>query len=153
LVVLVSGDKIKVDTTELGKLAGLSLKEIKQTVEDPANPADPAKDKAKLPEANAILRDISNRVQPQVANAFSNDRFGPDLKLNMGFKRRFESALELEGVYGADRLADEFYTRVDNLLGDLLALGSAEFSGPESFMALFNRVLDVEFERIASRAA
>lgn len=151
LVALVQAGKTSVDLEELGKIAGLSLKEIKETVEPPKEPGEDDAD-AKLPEARAILRDITARVAPQVQNAFRDNRFDSGLKLTMGYKRSFAKTLEMEGLSSPNLLADEFYGRMDHWIQDVLDLGQSEFSGPESFMAMFENVLDYEFKRLSSRA-
>jgi hypothetical protein len=152
LVALISGDKAKVDLNELGQLAGLSLKEVRQTVDpnapDPnANPAD------NTPAATAVMPDIINRVKPQVLNAFKEDKFGPGLRLTMGYKRKFVKSLESDGVKNASDIADEFYGRMDHWFNDIVTLGRDEFSGVDSFMALFERVLNSEMTRVRTSAA
>lgn len=171
LVTLIQGGGVGVDLEELGQLVGMNLKQIRQTTKPPAAPGDPnapapapapAADpktapttdpkKKNLIEARAILGDIIARVEPQVANAFREHRFNSSTKLHMGFKRRMDTALETEGILSHGTLTDLFYGRMDNFIATALDLGEDEFSGPESFMALFKRALTSEFENvIASR--
>jgi hypothetical protein len=157
LVALVSGGTAKPDLDELGKLAGLSLKEIRQTQQEPnpnadpnADPAaDPATKNAKLPEARATLNEVRKRVQSQVEKSFRDDR--SDLRINMGFKRRFEKDLELHG-YGKIH-ADAFYGRMDHWLEDIVPILKDQFGSTGSFMEYFDRVLDYEMERIENARA
>jgi DNA-binding transcriptional MerR regulator len=157
LVALVSGNKADVDLEELGTLAGLSLKQIRQTVTDPATETGEAarqpnkEDDEQLPEAKATLREIIARVEPQIENAFRSRRFDANLRINLGYKRKFQKALETEGVPSAERVTNDFYGRMDHWLRDVVSLGQDEFSGPESFMAMFNRVLESEFSDLQSR--
>lgn len=157
LVALVSGDKASVDLEELGKMAGLTLKEIRETLapsgtdQPGTTPASNNSPSNRLAEARTVLPEILARVSPQVQNAFKENRFGPEVKFNLGFKRRFAKCLEADGVMSYDNLADDFYGRIDYWLKDILTLGQDEFSSPEAFIDLFTRVLDVELDRIADR--
>lgn len=157
LVALVRAGKTGVDLDELGKLAGLSLKEIRETVEPPAEPGredaeedNGDEDEANLAAARATAKEIVARVQPQVERAFREHRFGSDFRVNMGFKNRMQKAFESEGVTNAANLTDHLYGRMDNWLDDIVSLGQDEFSGPESFMALFQKVLDVELHSLVN---
>lgn len=154
LVALVSGNKADINLEELGKLAGLSLKEVRQTVQEPVVPDeddDDEEDDNALPEAKAIVRDIFARVQPQIENAFRERRLS-NSRVNMGYKRRFQYALESAGVSSPERLTNEFYGRLDYWLENVLSLGENEFSGPEAFMAQFSRVANEEFSRLKKAA-
>lgn len=156
LVALVSAGKTTVDLDELGKLAGLTLKEIRQTTNpDPApDPnADPQQDPAtaedKLPQARTVLTDIQGRVRSQIVNAYRDEKFGKNAaKVTLGFKRKFVHNLETDGVVNASFVADDFYNRLDYWIADMLATGCKTLSGPDAFMAVFERVLDVEFDRM-----
>lgn len=147
MTALLNQKQIKVDIKELGQMTGMTLEEVEQTVNPPApvdpnaDPADPA---AQLPEARATAKEIIARVRPQVENAFKNDTFGPDLQINMGYKNKFEKALEAHGFQYPQTAASEMYGRMDNWLRDVVGLGSSEFSGADTFMSLFERVLDNE---------
>jgi hypothetical protein len=154
LVALIGTGTVGVDLEELGQLAGLTLKQVKQTLKPPAAPGDdpepePADDK--LPEAKATLADIRNRVQPQVYKAFREHRFNADTKITMGYKNKFAKSLETDGVENAVELTEEFYWRMDNWLKDVVSLGEDQFASSESFMAMVERVLDLEFNRIRDR--
>lgn len=165
LVALVSGDKVKVDIDELGQIAGLSLKEIRQTVGDSEGGTDTNDEESsgdsgnreqqggQLPAARVIGQEIKARVRSQVTNAFVTNRFNSDLRINMGFKRRMEKALETYGVQNASSLTNNLYGRMDYWLADVVSLGQDEFTSPESFMSLFERVLDHELTGIANAAS
>lgn len=154
LVSLIKNNKADVDLTELGKLAGLSLKEIRQTTQPEPGPdtgeserQPNEEDDAQLPEARAVIREIVARVGPQVENAFRENRFS-DARINMGYKRTFERALENHVGEKAKTLTDNFYGRLDHWLRDVVSLGQDEFSGPEAFMGMFNRVVETEFDQL-----
>lgn len=163
LVELVKGNKTKVDLEQLGSLAGLSLTEIRQTV---AAEVDPAQDgtqdgtdggtdeesAASVPQTAATVREIVARVRGAAERAFSNNTFGDNPTVNMGFKKRFEKALEADGVRNAADLTNRFYARMDAWCEDVVPLGTSEFSGPESFVALFERVAQGELAEVAKRA-
>lgn len=155
------------DLEQLGTMTGMTLKEIKQTTKpppapgapdpaapapNPAAPTEPAGPKPKnadFTEIHATAQEILNRVRPQVERAFRERTLNRDTKLSMGYKRKFERALEDAGIENAVTVANEFYGRLDNWLGDVVALGESEFSGPDTFMAMFSRVVDIELERIS----
>lgn len=153
LVTLVSGDKASVDLDELGKIAGLTLKEIRETLDDsaPERTGQDNESRGNLPEARATIKEIIARVEPQVKKAFSENKFNADLRINMGYKRKFEKALETHGFLNAAALTNEFYGRLDYWLQDIVTLGADEFSGPESFMAMFGRVIDSELDRLSTK--
>lgn len=153
LVALVSGDKASIDLEELGSLAGLTLKEIRETV-DPQPDPNQDQNAGDLPEAQAILQDIITRVRPQVDNAFRDHRFGPKTKISLGYKHSFERALKISGVQNASDVTDRFYGNMDHWITDALSIGQDQYSGPESFMGMLNRVLDIEFNAVceSSRA-
>lgn len=155
LVELIRGGRANVDLEELGQLVGLNLKQIRQTLQPAPAPGDPAKpapaadpNANNLAEARAVLGDITARVEPQVAKAFREHRFNSSTRIHMGFKHRMDTALQTEGILSHGTLTDLFYGRMDNFIQTTLELGEAEFSGPESFMALFNKMLNAEFETV-----
>lgn len=164
LVALVSKDKAKIDLKELGQLAGLSLSEIKQTLAPPAAPATdpnaPADPNAptdpnapgNISELRQISNEISTRVENQVTKAFREHKFNSDNKISLGFKRRFQKALETQGVVNAEHITNSFYYRMDFWFNDFLTLGEDEFSGPEAFMGVFNRTLKHEIDRAEADA-
>ena len=167
LVALIQGGRAQPDLDELGQMAGLTLKEIRQTTKPPPEPGstdpnapDQGGDNAtgasgsgnqptNIAEARATAREILNRVKPQIENAFKTHTFGPGLKVSMGYRRKFEKSLEADGVYNPTKTAENFYGKLDYWMNEVVSLGEAEFSSAEAFMSLFNRVVDVELERIA----
>lgn len=149
LVALVGQGTTGVDLEELGKIAGLTLKEIKVTTADPA--ADPAPaDKKPTTSSENVVEEITKRVRAQVTRAFMEHRFNPELEVNMGFKKRFEKALEEDGFNATKVRTDNFYGHMDYWLKDITALGQDEFSGPEAFMEMFGRVATFELGRVTS---
>jgi hypothetical protein len=160
IMALIGQNKVKVDLEELGRMSGMTLTEIKETLapdQAPGDPDDdaggsdtegastngatgPAKSNAlrTVPgDVSAVVAEIANRVRPQVENALKNGTFGPDFRINMGFKRRMEKAA------GEDASAQVFQ-RMDNWLADIVSLGADEFGGTDDFMGMFGRVLDHE---------
>lgn len=149
IVELIKGGKAKPDLVQLGELAGLSLKEIRVLADDPTKD-DPAANPTEAPDNLAFRTadDIILRVRPQVENAFRDDKFGPDLKINMGYKRKLEKSLETEGVANAAGVATAFYKKMDRWVEDVVTLGPEEISGPDSFMDMFEKVLTVEIGKL-----
>jgi hypothetical protein len=167
LTALIQNQMGKPDLKELGQMVGMTLEEVQQTVAPPPAPApatDPAegdpnnapagdgakKNRSGLTEVTATGKEIANRVRGQVEAAFRENRFGKDLQINMGYKRKFERALDAHGVRDAIGLTNRLYSRMDNWCADVTALGESEFSGPDSFMGLFDKVLNNEIEAISA---
>lgn len=166
LVALINKDKAMPDLEQLGQMAGMTLKQVRQTAKpapapgqtDPNAPADPAapgkaakgttSGNTDFTEVVATTEDILNRVRPQIERAFRDHSLGSDTQISMGYKRKFEKALEYAGVTNAVKVANDFYGRLDHWLKDVVTLGEAEFSGPDSFMSMFSRVVNLELERI-----
>jgi hypothetical protein len=159
LVALISAGRAKPDLDELGQIAGLSLKEIQQTVADP-NATDPnstdtstgnlsGDQTESAPNAAAILSEILARVDGQVSSAFRDHKFNKNFRVNMGYKKSFKKALERDGVENSVGATEMFYSRLDAWLGDAVALGETEFSGPESFNSKFEQVASYELARIS----
>jgi len=179
LTAMVNKGTVKVDTTELGQMVGMTLTEVKQTLAPPAAPADPnappadpnapapapakkapgkpktdpgkapaspgkGNARASMSTVNATVEEIASRVRGQIEAAFRDNRFDGDLKVNMGYKRKFERALAAEGVDSPIDVSTMIYERMDNWVQDVVALGRTEFSSVDSFMGLFERVLDNE---------
>jgi hypothetical protein len=151
---LISGGKAKPDLDELGKLAGMTLKEIRQTTADP-NATDPnatgtgaagdpttgpAESGTSTGQTAATVKEIVARVRPQVENAMRDGRFGPDLRLNMGFKNRFRTALEADGVMNPSEKTEQFYSMSDVMMQELVRLDN-EFSTPDSFVSMVDSLL------------
>lgn len=100
----------------------------------------------------ATARQISARIAQQVTNAFQKETFGKTFTPSLGYRRRFEESLKAEGHSdgSALELTDSFYTRIDRWLSDVIELGPKEFEGPDDFMALFDRLVETEIERLGA---
>lgn len=153
---LIAKDKIGIDLDELGKLSGMTLKQIRQTTApssdqqgtgDSGGTADPSNVNPGT-EATNVLSEIVKRVSRQVENAFRERRFGKDARFNLGYKNRFRAALEIDEVENPDESTDLFYGRMDNWISVMSELGQREWSNAESFMAMFSQALKTEYERI-----
>lgn len=155
---LISGGKAKPDLDELGKLAGMSLTEIRQTTQDTTDPAatgatgdgttGPAQSGTSPGQTARTVKEIINRVRPQVEKAMREDRFGPDLQINMGYKNQFQRSLEADGVSRPSTRTEGLYNRMDYVLSDLVSLGPSEFSSPDAFVDLFGTMLDNEVKEL-----
>lgn len=167
LTALIDKDKVKPDVEELGQLAGLTLTEVRETLQDPES--DPESDPQESPDDNqqtdrititpkasksvkAVAREIVNRVTPQVESAFRSQSFNKDLQIDMGFKRRMENALKEAGFVYALASTNSLYGSLDNWLVDVVALGQSSFSGPEEFIQMFERVMNAELEKLFDAA-
>jgi len=162
---LVSSGKAMPDLEELGSLAGLSLKEVEETVKEPepvdpnAEPdADPAeeggdggdggtarvKGGARTGSARAVVKEIVNRVRSQVESADRLNIFDKNLDISMGFKHRMAQSLCAQGMENYDTAVEKIYTTMDSWIDTVLEYGAD--LGPEDFMALFERKLQAEVD-------
>lgn len=157
LIKLVDKDKISVDLKELGEISGMTLTEIKQTIAEPPAPdsnTDPAPDPASnvafpfQTDLQAVVTEIIARVKPQVESAFRTNTFNAATQINMGFKRKFEKALEDNGVPYPVATASEVYGRLDRWVDDSVKLGQENYEGPEGWMSMFTKVLKSEVKRL-----
>lgn len=98
----------------------------------------------------ATTKAISARIKTQVEKAWREKTFGKDFKPTLGYRRRFEESLKAEGASAGSALAiaEDFYTRVQAWMDDVIGLGMGEYSGPDDFMAMFDRLLDTEVEEL-----
>jgi hypothetical protein len=158
IVSLINANKAKIDLEELGKMAGMTLTEIQQTLTPPPDPAadpaadpnaDPAADPAstnrtRRDESRAVAKEIVDRVRPQIEAAFRASTFD-GVKVNMGYKRKMEKALIADG-YAASPIAasNQIFGKMDNWVSDALTLEPTDYSSPNEFMDIFSRVLDLE---------
>lgn len=161
LVALIQAGGTGVDLNDLGQMAGLTLKQVKQTVA-PQTPAPEPDDKpvsadtadtkdAKSSKNRAfhvaeVKQAILERVNGQVSNAFSRGAFDKTFTLNMGFKRRMAQALVLAGVRDVDSAVDGMFGRLDDWADD--TTGSDYYDSAEKFNADFERLLDYEIDRV-----
>ena len=160
MLALLNQNKLKFDIEELGQIAGMTLKEVRQTVQDPAadpaqqdagaNPPDAAAGPAaraatvtggmslatlerRAEDVSAVAKEICDRVRPQIEKAIKSETFGPELRVNMGFKRRMEQAAGVP--------VENLYAVMDAWLKDIVSLGPDEFTDVDDFMRTFDRVL------------
>ena len=166
LVSLVAKDKIKPDIDELGKIAGMTFTEIRETTQAPTpdDPSEAGEEGGGAPgpdapgggglgegaeDGSAIATEIFNRVRPQIENAWNAGTFGPSLRVSMGYKRKLEMTLARAGVFAPINRASVFYNFMDNWFQDVLALGKDGFDSPESFLRLFKAVLNSQLTEVA----
>lgn len=163
LVALVNGGKIKLDLEELGQMTGMTLTEVKETLappeDDPADPEDPEGDPApgnasntalQRRESRAVAKEINARVRGQVEAGMRADEWPS--QISMGFKRKMEKAIVTDGYSSSPISAtNDLYGRMDHWLTDVTSsMKPSDFSGPEEFMAIFDRVLDNELNNVGS---
>lgn len=150
----------KLDLDEIGMALGMSLTEVRTTTrDDPEAPDGPGSDDRVdrdrntsdgprgVGEPRATGREVAARVRSQVEKAWHEKRFGKNLKLDFGYRRRFLQSLVAEGCSQdkAESLTSEFYDRLHLWTEDVLNL---DFSSVNDFMSLFERNVDNEIERL-----
>ena len=164
LTELVRSDKAKPDLEELGVMAGLTLKEIREVTADGSSDPEvdpriarqnPAADKGTGPkgtgEPRSTAKAIAARIQPQVVNAFNEGRFGPGFKLDMGYKRRMEEAFKFEGVRDATLRVDELYEKMDYFVRYVSEYASSDFQSADQFVEYFWTKLNREVDALVAR--
>lgn len=168
---LVTGNRANVDFEELSAVTGLTITEIKQTLQDPnADPDDevdpnsnPDKDnrqrnrtdkKTSKPKgvgsARATGKSVSSRIRGQVTKAWREDTFGTTFEPEMGFRRQFQDALVEDGFSAHfSRLAmEQFYEDFESWLQDAVKLGKEAYSGPDEFMLMVDHLLEFMFDEL-----
>lgn len=158
---LITNDKASVDLDELGMALGMTIKEMRQStaeeVDDDGNPVDTRdrqsrtdRDKGRrgVGEPRATAREISNRVRLQVEKAWREQNFGEGFKPSLGYQRRMTESFRIEGHKEPETITTDLYGRLDRWLTEATSLGADEYSGPQDFMAMFDRLLDSELERV-----
>lgn len=162
---LIRSGAAKPDLDQLGQAIGLTLSEVRQVTVDPEAPDETSTDTSArerrragtgprgVDQPRATAARISSRLREQVEAAWKRQTFGTDaFRPSLGYRRRFENALIAEGCEQgeATKLTEGFYGRVERWADDALSLGRSEYSGPDEFTAMFDRLLDSEIERLAS---
>lgn len=148
----------KPDIEELGKAAGMTLHEIKQTVAPAADPGteddpdDPDAgdaggngDKGDVAgeSARTTVKEVMARLRPQVESAFADKSFGPGLTLNMGYKNKMARALNDAGVVSPADKADRIYNQMDHWVSEVVGFGTNEFGDdPNIFLSFMEQVLE-----------
>jgi hypothetical protein len=69
---------------------------------------------------------------------------------SLGYRRKLVESFKVEGYNDPEAKANEFFRRVERWCEEVTEIGQEEFSTPDSFMQLFNRMLDNEVERLAT---
>lgn len=158
LTALIQNGHAKVDLKELGQMTGMTLFEVEETVreDDPPPPSDegggdpvPLESPAGPSESVSVAKEIARRVNGQVEAAFRDGRFDSSLQINMGFKRKMQRAMTIDGVLNAEGKVEQLYGNLDSWLKDITALGSEEFDSPGVVANMFERVLEHEVKEIA----
>ncbi len=165
LTELVRQNQALPDLDQLGEMVGLDLQKVQQLTgrDDDDDDGDDSDDRSRagrdqgvsdgprgVGEPRATTRDISARVADQVTNAFRKGTFRTGFMPDLGYRKHFESALVAEGASAqrATQLAEQFYSKVRAWAHDAIALGASGYNGPREFMALFDRVVNSELDRL-----
>jgi hypothetical protein len=176
VVELIRGNKAKIDLEALGESVGMTLTEVRTVLapDDGQQPTDPAagtgaadpgaprdervrtervraRSSARgVDESRATARAIGHRVKAQVVKAFQDGTFGSTFKVDLGYQRRFQSALEADGLPTdeATEVKNQFYTKMQAWVDYTQNLGPQEFASAADYMALFDRRMDSLIEEI-----
>jgi hypothetical protein len=158
LVELIKSGTVTVDLEQLGQQTGMTLKQVRQTLKPTGNGDAGGGNGSKsgsgsgndnglnnretivvhgMQAARDTVLEIKERVSGQVTNAFREERFGPDLKVSMGFYKRMLVALKADGVRSPEVTVKNLYEKMDRWLEEVVAIGQENFSGPDEFTTLF----------------
>lgn len=164
LTELTRNDKIMPDLEELGAIAGLTLKEIKQVEGDEDDDPDAVRtddrtgrqrgtdDKGPrgVGQPRATAREINNRIKGQVEKAWHEKRFGPGFVPSLGYEKRFTESLKAEGATDerAEEITERFYENMRGWVAEAIEIGASEWAGPSDFMSAFGRALDFQIDLI-----
>lgn len=143
---------------QLGEVAGIDLKIVRELVSTDPNPQDPSQpsqspDPATSGGATAkeigntvypVVAAISERLEQQVHNAWKRDKLR-DTDFDLGFQARFEGALRSHGVESSTQRTKEFYDTMNAFLGDMVHMA---FSSPQEFMTNFRHYADHKVEEL-----
>lgn len=147
---VINSKMAKPDLVQLGEMAGLDFHQVQNLTEPPADPTDdtPAPDDDSLHAGPTnVGAEIKNRVAKQVSNAFSSGRWGEQLSLNLGFKRKLEEVLRESGHSSPTSSVARLYSRMDAWCKDCLSAPGV-WDSPEHFTGVFDKALDAELEEL-----
>jgi hypothetical protein len=134
----------KPDLEELGKIAGLTLQEVKEVTEDEDPESKPPAREGTDPtgqetQARRTIGSMVERLRPQVEKAFRDGTLGDSFAPSLGFERQFEEALRAEG---RDAVAQATYGQMHRLVVTLGREGKVLFKSSDEMMAALRRGLD-----------
>lgn len=154
---LVGGGKAKPDIDELGQAVGMTLTEVRETTEEPADPnADPDDSEERTglrgtDEPRATAKSISARMRATVDKAFTDGRIARgDFAPRMGMRGKMVDAMRIEGM-GKDaaiQATSKLYSVMDAYTESALATG--HFQSADAFMTSFEDLLNRKVEELAA---
>lgn len=146
LQTLLSKDKAGVNLDQLGELVGLKLTEVRQLTAPAADPADGGdpNDPTGSPSDSTptdTANNIKERVGSQVFKAFEQQKWGSDLRLDIGFRKKLRNQFHLAGVDPSH--ADKFFRTMDNFVEETVKV---PFDSGDQYMQVFGSMLDRQLE-------
>lgn len=153
---LVSNGSIKPDITELGEMAGLTLREVAQVTEDPEDPAntgdDPADRRRSEPrgtdEPRATAKEVTARVKKQAEKAFKLGTFGTDFTPKFGYERQLEKDLGAAGVDDPAAAVRQMYHRLGSWTDDVAKVQA--YDNADDFSAAFEKAMESQLEELVA---
>lgn len=146
--------ELKPDIKELGEMAGMTLKEIRQTTTPNADDTNAEADQNDPNGQNAdeaqtsqnTLSKVIARVIPQVQNAYS--RGADSFVLSMGYKRQLTDDLAFEGHrIDSVQITNRLYDRMKFWVQDASA-DRGRYPTPASFLDGFESALKAHFDEL-----
>lgn len=141
---LFANNTARPDLEELGRIAGLTLHEVKEVSksEDPESqpPTGTGTDpNGKETQAQRTISSMVERLRPQIDKAFRDGTVGDGFAPSLGFERQFEDALRAEG---RDSIAHATYAQMNALVQTLSREGKALFSSSDDMVLAVRRGLN-----------
>jgi hypothetical protein len=136
------------DLDQLGELAGLKLKEVRELT---APVADPAADDDASDDASGSSEDtprdtaakIKARVGSQVSKAFEQGKWGSDLQIDLGFRKKLQKQFHLAGTDPSR--ADKFFSTMEDFTRETVKV---PFESSGDYMQVFSNMVDRQLEDV-----
>lgn len=147
---LLTSGTAKIDVREIGQMAGLSMEEIEQVVDEapvvePEEQPNPAEEN----QIDEVKRLMTKRVRAQIEKSFRNGAFGTDdFSLNMGYRRQLEDKVRAAGYSGPESRVRDIYNEMDSWATIASSLGAAEWETADAYMTGFGTKLNATFNAI-----
>lgn len=148
---LIEAEAIQPDLDQLGEIAGLTIKQVRELNTPPATTeGDPSQTPASGDSGGGsatenrnrvldVMRALSDRIEPQARTGFRRG-FDKDHVFNLGFQNKFEGALRTAGHPFALAETRKFYGMIEVLLEEMKA--SDHYHNADEFMQAFRDTIE-----------
>ncbi len=141
---LISGGKAMPNLDQLGELAGLELKEVRELTALAAEPAaDDTDDGSSEDTPRDTAAKIKARVGSQVTKAFESGKWGSDLQIDLGFRKKLQKQFHLAGADPSR--ADKFFSTMEDFTRETVKV---PFDSSGDYMTVFSNMVDRQLEDV-----